>query len=348
MIVEGLGLYYTMQCQAACAHCGVWSAPDRKERMTLEQARGYIRQLGEAGTGKVVVFVGGEPLIHLEDICELIRFTKSYGIMTQVSTNAFWASTEERARRTLDKLASAGLDHLALSADSYHSEFIDPRNVGRAFAAAREFRLIRKLQVISSEVNPETTQLFESTGVDPAEVINHDIYKMNRHDPSFDATQYIILNRHPVVPFGRGSLLKGHTALLPLESLEDLPCFMVKRFPLVYPSGDLYTCCCTAGFYEEYLVGNLEQTPLRELDERMRDDVVFNAISCVGPVALAKAVQKDGAEIGRGFASPCHACREMLTRTEPEVLEKQARGLLFVHELLDGITTDSSFYEDLV
>ena len=66
------------------------------------------------------------------------RLGRSPGIVTQLSTNVFWTSTDDRARATLARLAEAGLDHLALSADTYHSEFIDPQNVGRAVRIAPE------------------------------------------------------------------------------------------------------------------------------------------------------------------------------------------------------------------
>jgi radical SAM protein with 4Fe4S-binding SPASM domain len=344
MVVEGLGLYVTMQCQAACGHCGVWSGPDRKEHMALPQARSYIEQLAALGSAKVVVFVGGEPLIHLEQVCELITLTRSFGITAQVSTNAFWASSEDRAKRTMEKLVAAGLNHLALSADTYHTEFIDPRNVGRAFAAARGMGVVRKLQVISSQVNSETDQLFASTGIDPAEVIDHSIFKMNRYNPNFDATRSIVLCRHAVAPFGRGAFLRGHAAMESLAALEDVPCFMAMRFPIVYPNGDLYTCCCTAGFYKEYRVGNLEQEPLSELNRRMNENVVFEAISKVGPVALAKAVCKQGTKIGDGFSNPCHACRETLSRTDKAVLESESQKLLLMHALLEP-PTEHSFHQ---
>jgi MoaA/NifB/PqqE/SkfB family radical SAM enzyme len=303
--------------------------------MTLAQARGYIDQLAEMGSAKVVVFVGGEPLIHLDDICELIALTRSHGIQTQVSTNGFWASSPERARKVTRQLADAGLDHLALSADSYHTEFVDPANIGRAMTAAREAGLIRKLQVITSEVNVEGEALFAATGIDPGEVIDHTLFKLHRRDPEFDAKRYIILNRHAVSPFGRGAFLQGHALLRSLDALEDMPCFMALKFPIVYPNGEFYTCCCVAGRYKEYLVGNLDQVPLREMDRRMGESVIFEAIVKVGPVALAKSVRNEGADIGVGFSSPCHACRETLSRTEHGVLESHAQKLLLMQSLFE-------------
>lgn len=345
MVVQGLVLYYTMRCNAACAHCGVWSSPDRQERMSLPQARRYIEELAARGPAKVVVFVGGEPLLHLDEICELVALTHSFGITAQVSTNAFWAGTEDRARRTLEPLARAGLDHLALSADAYHAEFIDPRNVGRAFAAAREFGLIRKLQVIRSLVNEEDEQLWKTTGIDPAEVIDHVVFKLNRYNPDFDARKHIIVNRHWVAPFGRGAFLHGHAHLRGLEELEDVPCFMVRKFPIVYPDGTMYTCCCTAGFFNEYLVGNLERESLETLDARMADNPVYDAISKVGPVTLAKAIRSNGGDVGQCYANPCHACRETLSRTDPQTLRSTAQGLILLHHVLSGDAAETPFDE---
>lgn len=347
MAIQGLGLYYTLQCNASCAHCGVWSAPDRQERMTLLQGRRYIEQLAALDDAKVVVFVGGEPLLHLDDICKLIVFARSHGIMTQVSTNAFWAGSPAKAEMVVDRLVQAGLDHLALSADSYHSEFIDPRNVGRAFAAARGRGLVRKLQVIRSAVNEELDDLWATTGIDPAEAIDHTVYKKHRHDPAFDAGRYIIVNRHWVAPFGRGAFLRGHVLAKTLDELEDMPCFMVRRFPIAYPNGDVYTCCCTAGFYNEYKAGNLERESLADIDRRMHADPVFDAIARVGPVMLAKQMQACGAQLGAGFANPCHACRETLSRCDRVELEAQARGLVLMNSLIGDESLEAQI-QDLV
>jgi len=347
MDIEGIGLYYTLQCNASCAHCGVWSAPDRTERMTLPQARRYINAFAASANAKVVVFVGGEPLLHLDDICELIALVRSHRLLSQVSTNAFWAGSEVKAESVVGRLAFAGLDHLALSADAYHSEFIDPRNVGRAFAAARQHGLVRKLQVIRSAVSEETDRLWAATGIDPAEIIDHSVYKRNRHDPAFDAKRYIVVNRHWVAPFGRGAFLRGHVEAKSLAEVEDMPCFMVRRFPIVYPNGDLYTCCCTAGFYREYKVGNLERENLAELDARMNADPVFDAIARVGPVMLAKRMKACGTPLADRFANPCHACRETLGRSDRSELEAQAKGLLLLNSLFGDESVDARI-QDLV
>jgi radical SAM protein with 4Fe4S-binding SPASM domain len=108
---------------------------------------------------------------------------------------------------------------------------------------------------------------------------------------------------------------------------------MANRFPIVYPNGDLYSCCCTAGFYKEYKVGNLEQESLAELQGRMEEDPVFEAIYRVGPVALAKSVRECGVDLGEGFASPCHACRRTLAKTDRETLERESRKLVLIDEL---------------
>ncbi len=304
--------------------------------MGVDSAVRYIRALAEVPTAEGVVFVGGEPLLHLDEICELIALARSLGLETQVSTNAFWAGSDTRANRYLRRLIDAGLNHLALSADSYHSEFIDPQNVGRAFRLARDEGVVRKLQVISSRVNAEEDALYAATGIDPAECLESREFKLRRHDPDFDPRRYIIVHRNPVAPFGRGAFLHGHARLMSLASLEDFPCYMVGKFPLIYPNGDLFACCCIAGFYEPYLVGNLNETPLSELLARMSVNVVYEAISKVGPVALAKSCLKENDAAKARFANECHACRETFAMTSKEKLEERARGLLYVYDLLDG------------
>ncbi len=111
---------------------------------------------------------------------------------------------------------------------------------------------------------------------------------------------------------------------------------MVRKFPLIYPNGDLYACCCIAGFYRPYLVGNADAEPLGVLAERMARNVVYEAISRVGPVALAKACRTSGVQYGAEFANECHACRETFARTDPSTLEQNARGLLYVYDLMSG------------
>jgi MoaA/NifB/PqqE/SkfB family radical SAM enzyme len=336
MFVQGLGLYYTMRCNAACAHCGVWSSPDRKESMVVDQAKRYIAQLADLGKSDGVVFVGGEPLLYLDDICELIQYTRSFSIKTQVSTNAFWAASDAKANYYLQRLVDAGLDQLALSADSYHSEFIDPKNVGRALRLARNFGLVRKLHIVRSRINAEEEALYVSTGIDPVECLDALEFKLRRHEPDFDPRPYIIVHRMSVAPFGRAAFLRGHTELFALDELEEFPCYMVGKFPLIYPNGNLFACCCIAGSYRPYYVGNVDSESLGRLAERMIGNVVYQAISKVGPVALAKSCQIDAAVPGREFANACHACRETFARTDLVTLENNARGLLFMYDLMNG------------
>jgi hypothetical protein len=150
-----------------------------------------------------------------------------------------------------------------------------------------------------------------------------------------------------VVPFGRAAFLKGHVVSHALDDLEQSPCLMANRFPIVYPNGDLYSCCCTAGFYKEYRVGNLEEERLAEIQARMAQDPVFEAIYRVGPVALAKSVRESGVELGEGFASPCHACRRVLSQTDRATLERESSKLVLMDALF-GDPEARRRFEELV
>jgi hypothetical protein len=201
---------------------------------------------------------------------------------------------------------------------------------------AREFGLIRKLQIIRNALDAPGLPILDAAGIDPAEGWGGLGFKAHRWDPTFDARKWIVVNQHSVVPFGRAAFLRGHVVGHALDQLEQSPCLMANRFPIVYPNGDLYSCCCTAGFYKEYRVGNLEQESLADLQARMDDDPVFEAIYRVGPVALAKAVRERGVDLGGDLASPCHACRRTLQQADRETLEQESKKLV----LLDALFTD--------
>ncbi|MBI4615150.1 MAG: radical SAM protein [Planctomycetes bacterium] len=348
-MIHGLAFYYTLRCNATCGHCGVWSSPDRSETMDLGRAEGYLQSLAQlpARPDRAVVFLGGEPLLFLEEICTLIDRATRLGFQTQVSTNGFWASTAERTRATVERLQRAGLTHLALSASPYHTEFVDPANLGRALAAARSTGIIRKLQIITHRAGPAESEVLEQIGLPAEEVQDEVVYQAHRRDPDFDALAHVFVRRTPAAPFGRGAFLNGHVERFPLHEVESIPCYMVRRFPLLYPNGDLYSCCCVAGFYEPYRIGNLDREPLADLERRMESNPVFEAIAKVGPVDLARfSGFEEKTSPGARFSHMCHVCREMMTGTDPAELEEKARGRLLLYQIAGG--PEVTVYDELL
>ena len=58
MILTGLHLLLTYQCNYECDHCFVWGSPFQKGVMTLAQVRDITRQAQELGTVEWIYLEG--------------------------------------------------------------------------------------------------------------------------------------------------------------------------------------------------------------------------------------------------------------------------------------------------
>jgi len=58
VILTGLHLLLTYQCNYECDHCFVWGSPSQKGVMTLAQVRAIYRQAQELGTVEWIYLEG--------------------------------------------------------------------------------------------------------------------------------------------------------------------------------------------------------------------------------------------------------------------------------------------------
>jgi len=141
-------LSITHKCHCKCVHCSAdpFIDPSRKE-LTTDEIKTVVDDALDLGSS-LVIFVGGEPLIH-PDIFELIRYVDKDRAMPMIFTNG-WLLEE-----SAEKLAEAGLATLNISIDSSEPELHDEmRRVKglykRAFAGARKCREVGILTGIST------------------------------------------------------------------------------------------------------------------------------------------------------------------------------------------------------
>ena len=123
-------IQYTNQCNANCPQCGMRRSC-KIQRSTLD--KDYVKKLidNAAGKGvKALSFTGGEPLLFLEDIIELINHASRAGIpYIRTGTNGFLFRDSDcsgftsKISRIADKLAATNLYTFWVSIDS-----ADPNN----------------------------------------------------------------------------------------------------------------------------------------------------------------------------------------------------------------------------
>jgi len=147
-------LAITHKCHCKCIHCSAdpFINPDRKE-VTTDEIKRVVDDALDLGAS-LVIFVGGEPLIH-KDIFNLIDYVDKDKAQPMIFTNGFLLE------QSAEKLAEAGLATLNISIDSSiperHNEFRKVKGLyKKAFDGAKKCRDLGILTGISTYANHES------------------------------------------------------------------------------------------------------------------------------------------------------------------------------------------------
>jgi len=141
---EYAGLMVTYWCNARCAFCYVYSAPNRGGTMSVESALrlwgGLDRLAARAGRRMRIHLSGGEPMGDWPALAAIIRAARDAGLtpLEKVETNAFWAEDDDVTRARIELLDALGMEKLVISADVYHQEFVPIERVQRCVRIARQ------------------------------------------------------------------------------------------------------------------------------------------------------------------------------------------------------------------
>ena len=120
-----LVVQFTTHCNARCPQCGM-RVTEKFERKRLP--KGDLKRIIDAAARRnigSISFTGGEPLLFLDDLTELIRYAVSAGIpLVRTGTNGFIFANpnrngfRSRVETAAEKLAGASLRNLWISLDS--------------------------------------------------------------------------------------------------------------------------------------------------------------------------------------------------------------------------------------
>jgi len=120
-----LVIQITNQCNATCPQCGMRKTADiRRTRLKKDVIRQILDAAGEKGV-QAVSFTGGEPLLYLDRVTELISHAGRAGIpYIRTGTNGFLfcgsrqKGFRDRIKAMADKLAATPLRNFWISLDS--------------------------------------------------------------------------------------------------------------------------------------------------------------------------------------------------------------------------------------
>jgi len=137
---ERMLLMYTDKCTANCSHCAAESSPNHNSKMSVGEAKRYIKIAASKGF-KCILWTGGEIFIYYDEILELTEYGSSLGLVFTIDTNAYWATSKEIAYEKLQRLQKAGVIHIGVSCDAFHLKYIPIDRVANAIKASQDLNL---------------------------------------------------------------------------------------------------------------------------------------------------------------------------------------------------------------
>ncbi len=324
--LRNVGLLLTYHCQATCAHCILHAGPDRREEISLEDARAWIRQVAMYRDRYVYVLslTGGEPFSNQKLLRAVMESAVESGLYVSAVTNGFWATTREKAKRLLQSLPKVCF--LSVSTDLYHQKFVPFENIQNTVWAAQECGIPFYISVVTDSLSdPDYLQV-------RAEVLKLTGLENIRTGITF--------------PVGRAALMKSDLRY----DLSDAPApevCLAASSPCIFPDGRVYGCIGPLFELREeqpLFLGNARQNSLADIFDRSETNIILHALRLWGPARLLSLAREAGLaeHLPEKFVSSsvCFACHSMLSvpavrqwlrelEQDPEFQRKVAYGRLY-------------------
>jgi 4Fe-4S single cluster domain/Iron-sulfur cluster-binding domain len=300
----------TNQCPLRCAHCGPASDPSQKGALESSKVAELLEQAKSFGCS-IVNFSGGEPFLLGEQLVKMVASARSYGLISRVTTGAYWSSSEAAATKRLTPLVEAGLGQLFVSCSDHHAKFVPLSNVVTACRVAGSLN-IQAFVAVARSKNAQLT----------SKVVRQAFAEANVNPP------YIL--ESPVIPFGRAQVNVPAEELM-LKDTQNFagPCPSVIEHPTVHSDGRVTGCAVVfARECEALTFGNLHESPFTEILKKMESNALANWIHRVGVVELKQVIEANSdLRFPDQHVNICHLCGDILSNEQAlEVLDRLKIG----------------------
>jgi len=293
--IKDIGLIFTRQCTAECAHCGSSSGPDKQGVLSFETSTQCLKTFSKLGLNQYYI-TGGEPFVFFKKMNRVIHSGHESGLSATVCTNAFWGKNQSTAREFLKQLKDNGLGFLMLSTDVFHIKTIPVNHVITVANLSHELEIPCHISIPALKNDWTALSLFTllKTSTLASVAIHH---------------------AHPI---GRGENLPRH--LFEKTSIRLLPCEFVGLLEIDV-QGSISCCPASADFpsSSSLLLGNINDRTLSEIVDTFGSTLLYYVMQNYGPLGLAYLFQNALPIDDCRFTTnghPCHFCRNITQESE--------------------------------
>lgn len=115
----------TNACSGRCKHCSQGELPAKGKGIDADSAISAVKQLAERFKITSLMTFGGEPLLFADTVCKIHSAARTYGIAGRsLITNGFFTKDESKIDEIAKNICASGVNHVMLSVDAFHQEFI--------------------------------------------------------------------------------------------------------------------------------------------------------------------------------------------------------------------------------
>ena len=215
-------------------------------------------------------------------------------------TSASWARTLPKA---IKMLSLVPVDHLVVSVDRYHEEFLPFESAANALRAALARGISSTVNVcapvedMDNEVENMTVRLTEALGIAD--------------------TASIEVTGQPILRAGR-ALAVPNISLSPWQAFDS--CSMLEKH-VVKADGDVIACCGPPAYRNDLStdwlrLGNLGKASLAEILITAERNWLVRAIHTLGPAFLYELAGEAASRVGDKWDTRCTLCVAVLSDKE--------------------------------
>lgn len=229
----GINFTVTDKCNIACDLCAPGCSPLLTGNITADQMVSVYKEVAENFSIKQIVFTGGEPTIFLKHILAFLNTVNHGCEIIRIVTNGSFARSANKARETVDRLKSHGVNEIALSVDDFHDKYLNHDIIVNLTDAC-----IRS----SMQIN------ISHKGY-PGSQTNKSFYErllgrpLNSYWETRNGTRsdIVTFSTGPTLPIGKGADKIDWTA--DRGSQWEGPCTEISKRITISPSNTLMPCC---------------------------------------------------------------------------------------------------------